>query len=190
LSPASKGGARARGRRVGPDAGPAGDLENRHGTRVIEGSLDGRGLRIGIVASRFNEMLGERLLEGALRALDRHGVESGHVTVARVPGAFEIPTVAGHMARSGRHDAIVCVGAVLRGETPHFEWVAGEAARGIARTAEQTGVPVLFGLVTVDTLEQALDRAGGKHGNRGADAAVAAVEMANVIRALRREGVR
>ena len=165
--------------RKGPSTGP--------GPRTIEGSLVGRGLRIAVVASRFNELLGERLLAGALRTLGRHGVASENVLVARVPGAFEIPTIARHLARSGRHDAIVCVGAVLRGETPHFDWVAGEAARGIARTAEETGVPVLFGLVTVDTLEQALDRAGGKLGNRGADAAAAAVEMANVLRALRRE---
>jgi 6,7-dimethyl-8-ribityllumazine synthase len=143
-----------------------------------------------VVASRFNELLGERLLAGALRALDRHGVDAKGVIVVRVPGAFEIPTVARQLALSGRQDAVVCVGAVLRGETPHFEWVAGEAARGIARAAEETGVPVLFGLVTVDTLEQALDRAGGKLGNRGADAASAAVEMANVLRALRREGAR
>jgi 6,7-dimethyl-8-ribityllumazine synthase len=156
--------------------------------RTIEGGLDGRGLRIAVVASRFNELLSERLLDGALRALDRHGVDAERVIVVRVPGAFEIPTVARQIARSGRHDAIVCVGAVLRGETPHFEWVAGEAARGIARTGEETGVPVLFGLVTVDTMEQALDRAGGKLGNRGADAAAAAVEMANVVRALRGEG--
>ncbi len=142
------------------------------------------------MASRFNELLSERLLAGALRALDRHGVDVGGVLVARVPGAFEIPTVARQLALSGRYDAIVCVGAVLRGETPHFEWVAGEAARGIGRVAEETGVPVLFGLVTVDTLEQALDRAGGKLGNRGADAASGAVEMANVLRAIRRESAR
>jgi 6,7-dimethyl-8-ribityllumazine synthase len=156
----------------------------------VEGTLDGRGLRVAVVASRFNELLGERLLAGALGALERHGVAPRDVTVVRVPGAFEVPTVARILARSGRHDALVCVGAVLRGETPHFEWVAGEAARGIARAAEETGVPVLFGIVTVDTMEQALDRSGGKLGNRGADAASAAVEMANVVRALVRRDAR
>ncbi len=155
------------------------------GPWLIEGSFDGRGLAIAVVASRFNELLGERLLEGAIDALERHGVGPGDLTVVRVPGAFEIATAAGHLVRSGRYDAVVCVGAVLRGETPHFEWVAGEAARGIARLAQETGVPVLFGIVTVDTLDQALDRAGGKLGNRGADAAVAAIEMAHVARALR-----
>jgi 6,7-dimethyl-8-ribityllumazine synthase len=180
--------ARRTARRARPEASPRAGA--RGGTRIVEGGLDGAGLRIAVVASRFNELLGERLLEGALRALERHGVAGGDVTVVRVPGAFEIPTVARLLARAGRHDAIVCVGAVLRGETPHFEWVAGEAARGIARAAEETGVPVLFGIVTVDTLEQALDRAGGKLGNRGADAASAAVEMAGVIRALGRDTAR
>jgi 6,7-dimethyl-8-ribityllumazine synthase len=152
--------------------------------RTIEGSLDGTGLRVAIVLSRFNELIGERLLEGALRALDRHGVRPADVVVARVPGAFELPIVASRLARSGRHHAVVCLGAVLRGETPHFEWVAGEAARGIARVSQETGTPVLFGVLTVDTLEQALDRAGGKLGNRGAEAAQGAVEMATLLRAL------
>ena len=156
--------------------------------RTIEGTLDGKGLAIAVVASRFNELVGERLLEGALDALERHRVSAGDIVVVRVPGAFEIPTAAAHLARSGRWDAVVCVGAVLRGETPHFEWIAGEAAHGIAKIAVETGVPVLFGVVTVDTMEQALDRAGGKFGNRGADAAAAAIEMAHVTSALGRKG--
>lgn len=159
-------------------------------SRTIEGSLDGNGLAIAVVASRFNEMLSDRLLEGALGTLRRHGVSSTAITIVRVPGAFEIPTAAAHLARSGRWDAVVCVGAVVRGETPHFEWVAGEAARGISNVAVETGVPVLFGLVTVNTLKQALDRVGGKFGNRGADAAAAAIRMAHVARALERKGGR
>ncbi|HKW51650.1 MAG TPA: 6,7-dimethyl-8-ribityllumazine synthase [Candidatus Eisenbacteria bacterium] len=155
--------------------------------RTIEGTLDGNGLAIAVVASRFNELLAERLLEGALDTLERRGVSSADIAVVRVPGAFEIPTAVAHLARSGRWDAVVCVGAVVRGETPHFEWVAGEAARGIARLGVETGVPVLFGIVTTDTVEQALDRVGGKHGNRGADAAAAAIEMAHVTRALGRK---
>jgi len=156
--------------------------------RTIEGTLDGKGLAIAVVASRFNELLGDRLLQGALDTLERHGVSSTDIVVVRVPGAFEIPTAVAHLARSQQWDAVVCVGAVLRGETPHFEWVAGEAARGIAKVAVETGVPVLFGIVTVDTMEQALDRVGGKMGNRGADAAAAAIEMAHVTRALGRKG--
>ncbi len=155
--------------------------------RTIEGTLDGSGLAIAVVASRFNELLSGRLLEGALDTLERRGVSSADIAVVRVPGAFEIPTAVAHLARSGQWDAVVCVGAVVRGETPHFEWVAGEAARGIARLGVETGVPVLFGLVTVDTAEQALDRVGGKLGNRGADAAAAAIEMAHVTRALGRK---
>ena len=155
--------------------------------RTIEGTLDGNGLAIAVVASRFNEMLTERLLVGALDTLERRGVSSADIAVVRVPGAFEIPTAVAHLARSGRWDAVVCLGAVVRGETPHFEWVAGEAARGIARLGVETGIPVLFGIVATDTVEQALDRVGGKHGNRGADAAAAAIEMAHVTRALGRK---
>ncbi|MGH7680866.1 MAG: 6,7-dimethyl-8-ribityllumazine synthase [Candidatus Eiseniibacteriota bacterium] len=156
----------------------------------MEGSLDGSGLSIGIVASRFNDEICRPLLEGAQGALRRHGVSPDRTVVVRVPGAFEIPTAALLLARSKRWDAIVCVGAVIRGETPHFDWVAGEAARGISNVSLETGVPVLFGLVTVNTLEQAQDRAGGRLGNRGADAAEAAIEMAHVTRALKRKGPR
>ena len=151
---------------------------------VIEGSLDGKGLKIAIVVSRFNEFVGNRLLSGALLALERRGVKAHDTVVIKVPGAFEIPTVAKRLADSGRHDAVVCLGAVMRGETPHFEWVAGEASSGIARASFETGVPVLFGVLTVDTLDQALDRSGGKHGNKGAEVAEGAIEMARLVRAL------
>jgi len=152
--------------------------------RVVEGSNDGGGLRIAVLVSRFNEMVGERLLTGALAALERRGVRPRDVLVAHVPGAFELPVVARRLARSGRHDAIVCLGAVIRGDTPHFDYVAGEASRGIARAAYETGVPVLFGVLTTETLEQALERAGGAHGNKGAESAEGAIEMARLLRAL------
>lgn len=153
--------------------------------RVLEGSHDGAGLKIAVLVSRFNEMVGERLLTGALSALERGGVRSRDVLVAKVPGAFELPVVAHRLARSGRHDAIVCLGAVIRGDTAHFDYVAGEASRGIARAAYETGVPVLFGVLTTDTLEQALERAGGAHGNKGAETAEGAIEMARLLRALK-----
>jgi 6,7-dimethyl-8-ribityllumazine synthase len=151
---------------------------------VIEGTLDGAGLRIAVLLSRFNEPVGDRLLEGALRTLEHRGVRPGDILVVKVPGAFELPAVAKRLAGSGRHDAVVCLGAVVRGETPHFEYVAGEASRGIARTSYETGVPVLFGVLTADTVEQALERAGGRHGNKGAEAALGAIEMARLVRAL------
>jgi 6,7-dimethyl-8-ribityllumazine synthase len=151
---------------------------------VLEGSLDGAGLKIAVLLSRFNEFIGTRLLDGALAALDRHGVRSKDILVIKVPGAFELPAVAKRLASSGRHDAIVCLGAVVRGETPHFDYVAGEASRGIARVSYETGVPVLFGVLTADTVDQALDRSGGKHGNKGVEAAEGAVEMARLNRAL------
>ncbi len=153
--------------------------------RTFEGSLDGRGLRVGVVASRFNEATTRLLVDGALDGLRRCGVEE--VDVAWVPGAFEIPLVAARLARSGRYDAVVCVGAVVRGETPHFEYVAGHSAAGIARAALDSGVPVLYGVVTADDPQQAAERAGGKAGNRGRDAALAAVEMATLLRQLRTE---
>ncbi|GBD28673.1 6,7-dimethyl-8-ribityllumazine synthase [bacterium HR31] len=153
--------------------------------RTFEGSLDGRGLRVGVVASRFNEATTRLLVEGALDGLRRCGVEE--VDVAWVPGAFEIPLVAARLARSGRYDAVVCVGAVVRGQTPHFEYVAGHSAAGIARAALDSGVPVLYGVVTADDPQQAAERAGGKAGNRGRDAALAAVEMATLLRQLRAE---
>lgn len=153
----------------------------------FEGSNEGAGLSIGVVLSRFNPEIGERLLDGARRALADAGVRPRDVDEVRVPGAFELPWTARAMARSKRYDAIVCLGAVVRGGTPHFDFVAGESARGIARVSEETGVPVLFGVLTTNTMEQAMERSGGPMGNRGADAALAAVEMARLARALRAE---
>lgn len=152
--------------------------------RVVEGRLDGRGLKIAIACARFNGPVCERLLDGALVELARLGVRAEDLVVARVPGAFELPVAALHLARGGA-DAVVCLGAVIRGETPHFEYVAGASAGGVARVAEQTGVPVLFGVLTTETTEQALERAGGRHGNKGAESAAGAVAMANLVRALR-----
>lgn len=152
---------------------------------TFQGELRGAGLRIGLVVSRFNELVTTRLLTGAREALERHGVRDEDVDVAWVPGAFELPLVARRLAESRRYDALVCLGAVIRGETPHFEFVAAEAARGVADVARDTGVPAIFGVITPNTLEQALDRAGGKVGNKGYDAVVSAIEMANLLRQLR-----
>ena len=152
---------------------------------TFEGRTSGQGLSIAIVVSRFNELVTRALLSGAQDGLASHGVEPEDVDVAWVPGSFEIPLTARKLAESGRYQAIVCVGAVLRGETPHFDQVANQASSGIARVALDTGVPVIFGIITADTLEQALERAGGKMGNKGYDAAVAAIEMANLMRGLR-----
>lgn len=172
-------------RAVRPD-GRARRSGRREG-RLLEGSEDGAGLSIGIVLSRFNLEIGERLLEGARRALAQAGVSPARIDEVRVPGAFELPWTARAMARSARYDAIVCLGAVVRGGTPHFDFVAGEAARGIARVSEETGVPALFGVLTTDTMEQAMDRSGGSMGNRGADVALAAVEMGRLALAFRAE---
>lgn len=147
--------------------------------------MDASGMRIGVVVARFNELVSQRLLDGAVDTLLRHGADEADVTVVWVPGSFEIPVAARTLAEDGT-DAVVCLGAVIRGETAHFDYVAGEAARGIAAVQQATGVPTGFGVLTVDSLEQALDRAGGKHGNKGADAALAAIEMASVLRELRR----
>jgi 6,7-dimethyl-8-ribityllumazine synthase len=153
-------------------------------SRVLEGTLDGAGLRVCVVVSRWNEFVTRRLLEGAETVLRERGVADGDVTVAWVPGAFELPTAAKWAAASGRYDAVVCLGAVIRGETAHFEYVAGGAAEGIRQAAQETGVPVIFGVLTVDTVEQALSRAGGKDGHKGEEAALAAIEMANLRRML------
>jgi len=152
---------------------------------TFEGRLWGQGLSIAIVVARFNELVTRALLSGAEDGLARHGVEPEGVDVAWVPGSFEIPVTARKLAESGRYQAVVCLGAVIRGETPHFDQVANQASSGIARVALDTGVPVIFGIITADTLEQALERAGGKMGNKGYDAAVAAIEMANLMRGLR-----
>lgn len=153
-------------------------------SRVLEGALDGAGLRVCVVVSRWNEFVTRRLLEGAETVLRERGLADGDVTVAWVPGAFELPTAAKWAAASGRYDAVVCLGAVIRGETAHFEYVAGGAAEGILQAAQETGVPVIFGVLTVDTVEQALSRAGGKDGHKGEEAALAAIEMANLRRLL------
>lgn len=153
-------------------------------TRDHRGSYDGRDLRIGIVVSRFNEAIGRRLLDGALDCLTTHGVADNDIAVVWVPGAFEIPIAAKRLSASREVDAVVCLGAVIRGETAHFDYVAGEAARGVAEIALSTGVPATFGVLTTDTTEQAKERSGGTHGNKGFDAALAAIDMANVLAAL------
>ena len=152
--------------------------------KAFEGMLSGQGLKFAIVVARFNELVTERLLEGARDALRRHGVADDAVDVARVPGAFEIPLVAKTLAQSGRYDAVICLGAVIRGATPHFDYVASNVASGIAHAARETKIPILFGVLTTDTIEQAVERAGAKAGNKGFDAAVAAIEMANLLRTL------
>ncbi|MBI5948781.1 MAG: 6,7-dimethyl-8-ribityllumazine synthase [Chloroflexi bacterium] len=148
----------------------------------LEGSLDGAGLRVCVVVARWNGFVTEKLLEGAVSCLRERGLHHEDVTVARVPGAFEVPTAAKWAAESGRFDAVVCLGAVIRGETAHFEYVAGGATEGIRQVAQETGVPVIFGVLTVDSVEQAMARAGGKDGHKGEEAAQAAIEMANLRR--------
>ena len=153
---------------------------------VYEGKLTAEGLRFGIVVSRFNEFITSKLLEGALDALKRHGADMDGTEVAWVPGSFEIPLVAQKMARSGRYNAVICLGAVIRGSTPHFDYIAAEVTKGAATVSLSTGVPVVFGVITTDSIEQAIERAGTKMGNKGADAAVTAIEMANLMRELDR----
>ena len=153
-------------------------------TRIYEGKLLAEGLKFGIVVSRFNDFITRKLLDGALDALLRHGANEDDISVAWVPGTFEIPIIAQKMAASRKYDAVLCLGAVIRGSTPHFDYIAGEVTKGIAQAGLSTGVPTLFGVITTDTIEQAIERAGTKVGNKGADAAVAAIEMANVIRVI------
>jgi 6,7-dimethyl-8-ribityllumazine synthase len=150
--------------------------------RVVEGALQAKGMRFGIVVSRFNDFINRRLLDGALDALARHGAEEGMITVARVPGSFEIPLMAKKLAASGKYDAIICLGAVIRGATPHFEYISAEVTKGIAQVALESGLPASFGILTTDTIEQAIERAGTKSGNKGWDAALAAIEMVNVLK--------
>jgi 6,7-dimethyl-8-ribityllumazine synthase len=150
--------------------------------KTFEGKLIAEGLRFGIVVARFNEFIGGKLLSGAFDAINRHGGNDENVAVAWVPGAFEIPLTAKRMAKSGNYDAIICLGAVIRGATPHFEMVAGEVTKGVALVGLETGVPVVFGVLTTDTIEQAIERAGTKAGNKGFDAAVTAIEMANLLK--------
>ena len=152
--------------------------------KSFEGMLLGKGLKFGIVVSRFNEFIAQKLLEGAQDALVRHGAAEADIDIAWVPGSFEIPLVAKKLAQSGRYDAVICLGAVIRGGTPHFEYIAAEVTKGIAGVNLETGVPVAYGVITTDTLEQAIERAGTKEGNKGFDAAVSAIEMANLVKSL------
>ncbi len=153
--------------------------------RTIEGKLDAKGLSIPIVASRFNEFVTARLIEGAVDCLVRHGMKAADITVIRVPGAFELPLAAQRAAKPGKTQAVICLGTIIRGETPHFEYVASEVTKGIASVSLASGVPVAFGVVTADTLEQAIDRAGTKSGNKGFEAALSAMEMANLLSQLK-----
>ena len=153
-------------------------------SRELQGGLRGDGLRIAIVVARFNDFITSKLLDGARAALDRHGVADDDVTVVSVPGSFEIPLAAKKLAESGDNHAVICLGAVIRGETDHYEHVAGEAAKGIAAASLASGIPVIFGVLTTDTLEQAINRAGGKQGNNGYAAGLAAIEMANLMAAM------
>lgn len=150
-------------------------MKELHGQLAIDGQ------RFAIVVSRFNEFITSRLLSGAVDALKRHGAKDEDITCVHVPGAFELPLIARRLADSGTFDAIICVGCVIRGQTPHFEYVAGEAARGVARVGMETGVPCTFGVITADTLEQAVERAGAKAGNKGADAAMSAIELTSLL---------
>ena len=150
----------------------------------LEGKLDATGLKLGLVVSRFNNFITDKMIEGALDCLNRHGANPDEQAVAYVPGALEIPAAARRMAESGKYDAVICVGAVIRGHTPHFDYVAGESAKGVAKLCTESKVPVIYGIVTTDTLEQAIERAGTKSGNKGWDAALAAIEMVSLYRAM------
>jgi 6,7-dimethyl-8-ribityllumazine synthase len=152
--------------------------------RAVQNERQAQGLRVAIIAGRFNDFIVEPLLNGAVSLLEQHGAQRDAIKVLHVPGAFELPLVAQKLAASGRFDAVIALGAVIRGDTPHFDFVAGECAAGLARVALDTGIPVIFGVLTTDTVEQASDRAGGKHGNKGADAALTAIEMVRLLRDL------
>lgn len=152
--------------------------------RVIEGTYQGEGVKIAIVAARFNEFITQKLVGGAEDTLLRHGVAADDITLAWVPGAFEIPVVAQKMAASGKYDAVICLGAVIRGATSHYDYVCAETSKGIAQASMETGVPVLFGVLTTDTIEQAIERAGTKSGNKGSDCALSALEMVSLCRKL------
>ena len=152
--------------------------------QVLEGKISAEGFRFGMIVSRFNDFISSKLVEGAMDALLRHGAKEDQVSLAKVPGAFEIPLAAKKLAQSGKYDAIICLGAVIRGSTPHFEYVAAEVSKGIANVALETNIPVTFGVLTTDNLEQAIERAGSKAGNKGWDAAMAAMEMVNLYKNL------
>ncbi len=154
-------------------------------SKTTEGKLSAKGLKFAVLVTRFNSLITERLLAGALDALARTGCDPKDIEIVKVPGSWELPLVASELARQKRHDAILCLSAVIRGDTPHFDYIATEAAKGLGQTAMETGVPVAFGVLTCDTLEQAIDRAGAKGGNKGFDAAMTAVEMGNLMRQLR-----
>ena len=153
-------------------------------SNLYEGTLLGKGLKFGVVVSRFNEFITKRLLEGAEDALQRHGVNKDDIDIIRVPGSFEIPLVTKKLAETKRYNAIICLGTVIRGATPHFEYLAAEVSKGIARISLDSGLPVSFGIITADTLEQAIERAGAKEGNKGFTTAVDAIEMANLLKEL------
>ena len=152
--------------------------------KFFEGRLDASGLKFGIIVGRFNSFIGERLLEGAQDALLRHGAQDEHIEVVRVPGAFEIPLAAQKLAALGRFDALICLGAVIRGSTPHFDYVAAEVSKGVAQVSLKSGVPIAFGVLTTDSIEQAIERAGTKAGNKGFEAAMTAIETAQLFRSL------
>ena len=154
--------------------------------KIMEGGLQAQGKKFGIIVARFNSFIGERLLEGAIDTLLRSGAQESDIEVAKVPGAYEIPLIALKMAQSKRYDAVICLGAVIRGATPHFDFVANEVAKGVAQVGMEHGLPVIFGVLTTDSVEQAIERAGTKAGNKGADCAVAAIEMVNLLAALPR----
>ena len=154
-------------------------------TRIIEGNLIAKGKKFGIVASRFNDFITKDLMSGCVDTLVRHGAEDKDIVVTWVPGAFEIPLVAQKIAKAKSYDAIICVGTVIRGATPHFDYIASEVAKGIAKVSQDTGLPVIFGVITADTIEQAIERAGTKDGNKGRDAALSAIEMANLLTQLK-----
>ncbi len=151
-------------------------------SKVIQGDLSAAGLKFGIVAARFNDFITSRLLEGALDALKRHGTADADIEVVRVPGAYEIPLAAKMMTQSKKYNAVICLGAVIRGATPHFEYVSAEVSKGVAAVSLEASTPVIFGVLTTDTIEQAIERAGTKSGNKGWDAALSAIEMANVMK--------
>jgi len=154
-------------------------------SNVLEGKLMAEGLRVAVIVSRFNDFICSRLVDGAMDALIRHGASENKIVLVKVPGAFEMPLAAKKLAESGKYDAVICLGAVIRGATPHFDYVASEVSKGIASVALESGIPVTFGVLTTDTLEQAIERAGSKSGNKGYEAAMAAVEMANLFKELK-----
>lgn len=150
--------------------------------KILEGNLIAQGLKVGIAVGRFNEFIGSKLLSGAVDTLKRHGMEEEDISVAWVPGAFELPLIAKKLAKSGKYDAVICLGAVIRGATPHFDYVSAEVSKGVASVGLDTEIPVIFGVLTVDSIEQAIERAGTKAGNKGSEAASTAIEMCNLIK--------